>query len=199
MVLWTQRPRKFSSPTPRPGWMARAVAGMVVSKPTPKKTRCLSGVLPGQFHRVQGGSRPPAPRPPGPAGPPGRCGVPGTRSMSPKEIRITPGSSPRARKASRSDWSVTHTGQPGPEMSCTPGGRRDLRPKRAAAMVWVPQTSMMVAGPSKAARPQMRRTSSCTSSWSRNSSINFIGQGPQQGEGFLGIVSASTRAMASPA
>ena len=36
-------------------WMARAVAGMVVSKPTPKNTRCFSGVCPGQFHRIQGG------------------------------------------------------------------------------------------------------------------------------------------------
>ena len=68
--------------------------------------------------------------------------------MSPKEVRITPGSSPRARKASISVWAVTHTGQPGPEMSCTGSGSRDFRPKRAAAMVWVPQTSMMVAGAS---------------------------------------------------
>ena len=83
--------------------------------------------------------------------------MPGTRSMSPKETRTTPGSVPRARKASRSDWSVTHTGQPGPEMSVTPGGKRDLRPKRAAAMVWVPQTSMTVAGPwARAARRRAR-------------------------------------------
>ena len=41
---------------------------------------------------------------------------------------------------------MTHTGQPGPEMSRSPPGNRDFKPKRAAAMVWVPQTSMMVRG-----------------------------------------------------
>ncbi len=83
---------------------------------------------------------------------------------------------------------MTHTGQPGPEMSSTPGGRRVLRPKRAAAMVWVPQTSMTVAGVSvKAARAARRRARSFTSAWSRNSSINFIGQVPEEGEGLLGM------------
>ena len=124
--------------------MARAVAGMVVSKPTPKNTRCFSG-LPGQFHRIQGGVNHPHLGPLRPQAFQGGVGA-GDPEHVAEGDQDHPGSVPRARKASRSDWSVTHTGQPGPEMSSTPGGKRDLRPKRAAAMVWVPQTSMTVAG-----------------------------------------------------
>ena len=43
MVLWTQRTEKFSSRCSAARRMARAMAGMVVSKPTPKKTTCLPG------------------------------------------------------------------------------------------------------------------------------------------------------------
>jgi hypothetical protein len=46
-----------------------------------------------------------------------------------------------------SSCAVTQTGHPGPETSFNSGGKRDFRPKRATAMVWVPHTSMSVAGP----------------------------------------------------
>ena len=106
-----------------------AMAGMVVSNPTPKKMKCFR-VPAGPVPRRPGANRRSAPPGLGPAGAPGRS--PGTRSMSPKEARTTLGSSPKARKASMSSWAVTHTGQPGPEMSCTCSGSSDFKPKRAA-------------------------------------------------------------------
>ncbi len=40
--------------------------------------------------------------------------LPGTRSMSPKEQKVTPGRAAMARAWSMSATGVTHTGQPGP-------------------------------------------------------------------------------------
>ena len=41
--------------------------------------------------------------------------LPGTRSMSPKEVIITPGMKDNAMALSISDVAVTQTGQPGPD------------------------------------------------------------------------------------
>jgi len=48
--------------------------------------------------------------------------VPGTRSMSPNEQRITPGRLAIAMAASMASAGVTHTGQPGPCSSVTQSG-----------------------------------------------------------------------------
>ena len=90
-----------------------ALAGAVVSKPTPKNTTCRSGFSDGQFDGIE------------------RriddahvaalaldleqiAAVPGTRSMSPNEQKITPGCAAMASALSISSSGVTHTGQPGP-------------------------------------------------------------------------------------
>src|ERR1017187_881353 len=98
---------------------------------------------------------------------------PGTRSISPKEQKITPGR--RAMACARSSISsgVTQTGQPGPCTSSTSAGSSSSRPYLTMECVWPPQTSMSVHG-----RVTVRRispTSVAASRPSRYSSRYFMG------------------------
>ena len=71
---------------------------------------------------------------------------PGTRSMSPNEVKITPGRRAMACALSICSSGVTHTGQPGPcTSSISPGSRRSM-PCLTIECVWPPQTSMSVHG-----------------------------------------------------
>ncbi len=60
---------------------------------------------------------------------------PGTRSMSPKEVKITSGRRAMASALSMSSSGVTHTGQPGPWISPIDSGSMRSMPERMR--VWV--------------------------------------------------------------
>ena len=53
---------------------------------------------------------------------------PGTRIMSPKQVKITPGWWARAMPSSTRPIGITHTGQPGPWTSSTFAGSRSSTP-----------------------------------------------------------------------
>ena len=53
---------------------------------------------------------------------------PGTRIMSPKQVKITPGSLASAMPSSTRPIGITHTGQPGPCTSSTFAGSRSSMP-----------------------------------------------------------------------
>ena len=53
---------------------------------------------------------------------------PGTRIMSPKQVKITPGSRAIAMPSSTRPIGITQTGQPGPWTSSTFSGRRSSTP-----------------------------------------------------------------------
>ncbi len=71
---------------------------------------------------------------------------PGTRSMSPNEQKITPGSPAMAIAVSMLSAGVTQTGQPGPCSKVTPGGSNRSMPWRTMECVWPPQISISVQG-----------------------------------------------------
>ncbi len=56
--------------------------------------------------------------------------LPGTRIMSPKEVKMTPGSSETAMASSTRPIGITHTGHPGPCTSSTLAGRTCSMPWR---------------------------------------------------------------------
>ena len=72
--------------------------------------------------------------------------LPGTRSMSPKEVKITSGRAAMARARSMVSSGVTQTGQPGPWTRVISSGSSWSMPWRMMAWVWPPQISMMVQG-----------------------------------------------------
>ena len=101
--------------------------------------------------------------------------LPGTRSMSPNEQKITSGRAAISSALSISSTGVTQTGQPGPWMSVICLGSSSSRPNLTMAWVWPPQTSMSDQG-----RVVMRAISCaylCAASASRYSSRYFIGGG----------------------
>ena len=61
--------------------------------------------------------------------------VPGTRSMSPKEQKITSGRAAMASPLSMMSTGVTQTGQPGPWIKVSSGGSSLSMPKRRNAWV----------------------------------------------------------------
>src|SRR5450756_519329 len=72
--------------------------------------------------------------------------VPGTRSMSPNEQKMTLGREANATALSIFSSGVTHTGQPGPCSNVTSRGSSSSIPYFRIACVWPPQTSMSVHG-----------------------------------------------------
>src|SRR6202023_1906145 len=71
---------------------------------------------------------------------------PGTRSMSPKEQKITSGRRAMTWALSIISSGVTQTEQPGPCTSWIPGGKRRSMPFLTMEWVCPPQTSMMTQG-----------------------------------------------------
>ncbi len=104
---------KLPTPSSRARKTAIALAGAVVSKPTAKKTTCLSGCLMASSRASRGEyttrTSPPRAR---------ICwrshSLPGTRSMSPKEVKRTSGRDASVSALSICSSEVTHTGHPGP-------------------------------------------------------------------------------------
>ena len=99
--------------------------------------------------------------------------LPGTRSMSPNEQKITSGREAIAMALSIISSGVTHTGQPGPCTSSIPGGRSSSMPYLTIVCVCPPQTSMMVHGLVVTARRACR--SLLAAAGSRYSSRYFMG------------------------
>ena len=71
---------------------------------------------------------------------------PGTRIMSPKEQKMTPGGAAIASARSIVSRGVTHTGHPGPWIISTPSGSSWSMPLRMMVCVWPPQTSIIAQG-----------------------------------------------------
>ena len=92
---------------------------------------------------------------------------PGTRVMSPKVVMVTPGTRDRPITVSMSWLAVTHTGQPGPDMSRRFLGMAERMPLRAMATVWVPQTSIRLTGRSLGVSSSISSMSSRASLGSR--------------------------------
>src|SRR5271157_3899136 len=96
---------------------------------------------------------------------------PGTRSMSPKEQKITSGRAAIATALSISSIGVTQTGQPGPWTSVISRGSKSSRPLLTMVWVWPPQISMIVQG--RVTRLRMAWASCSAAFWSRYSLRNF--------------------------
>ena len=106
-----------------------AVDGAVVSNPTAKNTTSRSGVSDAMRNASSGEytKRTSAPR----AFASSRLPLPpGTRIMSPNDVKITPGVSATAIASSTRPIGITHTGQPGPCTSSTVLGRTCSMPCR---------------------------------------------------------------------
>src|SRR5690349_2270400 len=99
--------------------------------------------------------------------------LPGTRSMSPNEQKITSGRAATSTARSISSSGVTHTGQPGPWTSVTSGGKSSSIPWRTIECVCPPQTSISTHGRVTAAR--IAASNRPTAAGSRYSSRNRIG------------------------
>ena len=109
------------------------------------------------------------------------------------------------RRGPGSPTGVTHTGQPGPEISRTDGGSIRRRPAAAIAWVWVPHTSMKVARrPRRSAAVAIAAHQPGTAAGSRaapgqaHSAFHRVGVLPQQAR-VSAASSASTLPMAKPA
>src|SRR5271165_2432713 len=96
---------------------------------------------------------------------------PGTRSMSPKELKITSGRCAMATALSISSTGVTQTGQPGPCTSEISRGSRSSRPLLTMVWVWPPQISMIVH--ERVTFPRIACASCSAAFWSRYSLRNF--------------------------
>ena len=121
IVTWLQKTRKLVTPSSRARSSVSAVDGAVVSKPTAKNTTSRSGVSTAMRNASRGEytKRTSAPR----AFASSRFPVlPGTRIMSPNEVKITPSVWATAIASSTRPIGITHTGQPGPCTSSTESG-----------------------------------------------------------------------------
>ncbi len=127
IVTWLQKTEKFGIPSAFARINVRAVEGAVVSKPTAKKTTSRSGfslairsASSGEYTiRTSAPSALASSSVPEP---------PGTRIMSPKQVKITPGSLATAIPSSTRPIGITQTGQPGPCTSSTFSGSRSSTP-----------------------------------------------------------------------
>ena len=127
---WLQKTVKLRRSSSRARRSVRAIAGAVVSKPTPKNTTSRSG-LSRAIDSASSGEytmRTSAPR--AFASSSDRRLPPGTRSMSPKLVKITSGRSAIVIASSMRPIGMTQTGQPGPWTSSTSSGRSVSSPWR---------------------------------------------------------------------
>src|SRR5271165_4429911 len=147
-----------------------AFAGAVVSKPTAKNTTCRSGFVRASFSASSGEYTMRTSAPSALAS--NRLfDEPGTRSMSPKEQKITSGRCAIATALSINSIGVTQTGQPGPCTSVMSRGNKSSSP--LLTMVWVcpPQISMIVQG--RVTFFQICWDNCAAAFWSRYSLRNF--------------------------
>src|SRR5579884_2065433 len=98
--------------------------------------------------------------------------LPGTRSMSPKEQKITSGRAAMVTALSINSSGVTQTGQPGPWTRVISGGSSSSMPYLTMVCVWPPHISINVQGRVVTARIARRSVSAAAGS--RYSSRNFI-------------------------
>src|SRR5512143_881620 len=101
---------------------------------------------------------------------------PGTRSMSPKEAKITPGRRAMAWARSICSSGVTQTGQPGPWTSVIVSGSRRSMPERSRVWVWPPQISISVQG--RCAARAIAARAPRAACWSRYSSTKRTASAP---------------------
>ncbi len=132
---------KFVIPSCLARHTAIAFAGAVVSKPTAKNTTCLSGCLRAKSSASSGEyttrTFPPLARMWNRS-----HSLPGTRSMSPKELKITSGRAASASALSICSSGVTHTGQPGPWIISTAPPISSSSPCFTIVCVCPPHTSI---------------------------------------------------------
>ena len=150
---WDTSIEKLSTPSARARVTASALAGAVVSKPTAKKTTSRPG-LSCAMRTASSGAYTMRTSAPADFSRSRSVCEPGTRSMSPKDVKITPGVRAIACALSICSSGVTHTGQPGPCTSSSSAGSRRSMPCLTIECVCPPQTSISVHG-----RVVTRRTS----------------------------------------
>ena len=173
---------KLVTPSSRARHTAIAFAGAVVSNPTAKNTTSLSGLRCASASASSGEytmrTCPPRAR---------TCcrsqSLPGTRSMSPNEVKITPGRAASCSALSICSSGVTHTGQPGPWIISTAPSSSSSSPCRTIVCVCPPQTSMSVHG--RVAVLRMRSMSGRAMDASRYSVRYFISSRPPPREARL--------------
>jgi hypothetical protein len=127
---WLQKTEKFRTPSSRARRSVSAVAGAVVSKPTPKKTTSRSGSRRAMPSASSGEYTVRTSAPRAFASRSERRRPPGTRNMSPKLANVTSGRSAIEMASSTRPIGITQTGQPGPWTSSTSSGRSASRPWR---------------------------------------------------------------------
>ena len=128
-MTWFEKTWKLVTPSSRARNNVTAVDGAVVSNPTAKNTTFRSGFSTAICSASSGEytNRTSAPR----ALAPSRFPLlPGTRIMSPNDVKMTPGVSAMAIASSTRPIGITHTGQPGPCTSSTSSGSTCSMPWR---------------------------------------------------------------------
>ena len=139
---WDTSSEKFSMPSRFAWYTVIALAGAVVSNPMPKNTTCLSG-LSRAIVSASSGEYTTRTSPPWLLTWNRSFSLPGTRSMSPNEQKITSGRDAISSALSMISSGVTQTGQPGPWIISIVSGSNWSMPCRMIECVWPPQTSMI--------------------------------------------------------
>ena len=127
IVTWLHTHEKFGTPSAFARFSVSAVDGAVVSKPIAKNTTSRSGFSLARRSASSGEytMRTSAPSAFASSSVPSE---PGTRIMSPKQVKITPGWCAIAMPSSTRPIGITQTGQPGPCTSSTFSGSRSSTP-----------------------------------------------------------------------
>jgi len=168
---WDTNSEKFFRPSRWACTTDMALAGAVVSKPTPKNTTSLSGFS-AAICVASSGEYTIRTSPPRARTLNRSARLPGTRNMSPKEQKMTSWRPAISRARSIISSGVTHTGHPGPCTNSTASPSSWSIPLRMIECVWPPHTSMIVQV--RPARLLMCSTSTRAAAGSRNSSRYFM-------------------------
>ena len=126
IVTWLHIQVKFAIPSALARLSVSAVEGAVVSKPIAKKTTSRSGFL-RAIASASSGEYTIRTSAPCALASSSVCSEPGTRSMSPKQVKMRPSVRASAIPSSTRPIGITQTGQPGPCTSSTLAGSRSPR------------------------------------------------------------------------
>ena len=129
IVTWLQKTLKLRTCRALACSRVRAVDGAVVSNPTAKKTTWRSG-LSIAIRRASSGEYTKRTSAPSALALSRLPCLPGTRIMSPNEVKMTPGCLATQMASSTRPMGITQTGQPGPCTSSTEGGSTCSMPCR---------------------------------------------------------------------
>jgi hypothetical protein len=127
IVTWLHRQEKLVTPSAFARRSVSAVEGAVVSKPMAKNTTSRSGFALA-IRSASSGEYTMRTSAPSALASSSVPAAPGTRIMSPKQVKMTPGRRATAMPSSTRPIGITQTGQPGPCTSSTFAGSRSSIP-----------------------------------------------------------------------